>query len=180
MVRNKNLNRCWFAFVALVLGSLLSAVDMYAQSGQMNVTSFRLLENDLTANTYGTQEIDFNGDVAALIRVVTTQTGFMFDNGSLGIVKVKQGVGEIWVYVPAKTQRLNIQHPQLGVLREYYLPIPIEKARTYELVLTAGAVKTVVEEDAGGSYLVLTVTPPSAQLFIDDQLRSLKEDGSGY
>lgn len=171
--------RCWLVFLAFVFGSLIRMTDVYAQSGQINVTSFKLLENDLTANTRGTQETDFNGDVAALIKVVTTQTGFTFDNGSLGIVKVKQGVGEIWVYVPAKTQRLTIQHPQLGVLRDYYFQIPIEKAKTYELVLTTGDVRTVVSPDAGGNYLVLTVTPANAEFYIDDQLRYLNDDGSG-
>lgn len=101
----------------------------------LSVESFRLLENDLTANTYGTMERDQNGEVAALIRVVTSETGFAFDAGMLGIVKTTQKVGEIWVYVPYGLQRITIFHQELGVIRDYYFPVPIEKARSYELVL---------------------------------------------
>ena len=101
----------------------------------LSVESFRLLENDLTANTYGTMERDQNGEVAALIRVVTPETGFAFDAGMLGIVKTTQKIGEIWVYVPYGLQRITIFHQELGVIRDYYFPVPIEKARSYEMVL---------------------------------------------
>ena len=60
-------------------------------SGQtIAISSFGLLESDLTANTAGTMETDQNGETAALIKVVTTQTGFTFDGGALGIVKTVQ------------------------------------------------------------------------------------------
>ena len=59
-----------------------------------------MLDTDLTANTAGTMETDQNGETAALIKVVTTQTGFTFDGGALGIVKTVQKPSEIWVYVP--------------------------------------------------------------------------------
>ena len=53
--------------------------------------------------------------------------------------------GEIWLYVPRGAQRININHQKLGRLEKpYYFPIPIEAARTYELVLTSKQVKTIV------------------------------------
>ena len=48
-----------------------------AMAQEISVASFRLLENDLTANTHGTTEVDFNGEVAALIKVVTPEKGFV-------------------------------------------------------------------------------------------------------
>ena len=60
---------------------------MMAQS--LSVTDFKARENDLTANTYGTMERDQNNEVAALIRVQTTQQGFVFSAGMMGIVKTK-------------------------------------------------------------------------------------------
>ena len=99
------------------------------------VESFELLSTDLTAIMRETQEIDQNGEVAALIKMVTTQTGFVIDGGMMGIVKTKQDVAELWIYVPHGIQRLVIKHQQLGQL-EYYFPIPIEKGRTYKMVLT--------------------------------------------
>lgn len=112
---------------------LIGVLRLSAQS--MSVESFRLLENDLTANTYGTMEYDQNGQTAALIKVSTLEKGFVFDGGMLGIVKTEQKVGEVWVYVPFGLQRITIAHPDFGVLRDYYFPISIQKARTYEMVL---------------------------------------------
>ena len=109
----------------------------------ISVNSFKLLNTDLTANTAGTMEQDQNGETAALIKVVTTQTGFTFDGGALGVVKTVQKPSEIWVYVPRGLKKITISHPQLGVLRDYYLNIPIEAARTYEMILIAGEVQTV-------------------------------------
>ena len=103
------------------------------QAQTISVSSFKLLDTDLTANTTGTMEKDQNGETAALIKVVTTQTGFIFDGGALGIVKTMQKPSEIWVYVPRGLKKITISHPQLGILRDYYLNVPIEAARTYEM-----------------------------------------------
>ena len=143
----------------------------------ISVTSFKPLPNDLTANLAGTQVKDQNGEVAALIKVVTTQTGFTFEGGMAGIVKTKQEVGEIWVYVPHGIQKITIKHPQLGVLRDYYFPCAIDEARTYEMVLAAGEVRTVVTQDAGGSFLALTVEPKSASVYIDGELQPVDDNG---
>ncbi len=134
----------------------------------ISVKSFGILVNDLTAITPGTEELDNNGNKAALIKVVTTQTGFSFDCGVLGIVKTVHQPSEYWVYVPAGIRHLTITHPQLGILRDYTIPVPIEAARTYEMVLTTGSVQTIVQQNAGGQYLVMRVNPPSAIVKIDD------------
>ena len=126
--------------------ALFAGVGVNAQN--ISVKSFQLLETDLTALFRETQEIDQNGEVAALIKVITTETGFLFDVGALGIVKRVQKPGEIWLYVPHGVQRININHQELGRLEKpYYFPIPIQAARTYELVLTANRVKNNVEEE---------------------------------
>jgi len=84
----------------------------------LSVQSFQLLPNDLDARVHYPKK-DQNNEVSALIKVVTTQTGFSFDVGSLGVVAQEQKSGEIWVYVPRGVQRITITHPQLGVLRNY-------------------------------------------------------------
>lgn len=155
-----------FIFTALLC---LGGVSAYAQN--MSVESFRLLSNDLTANTPGTMVRDQNGDVSALIKVVTTETGFVFDGGMLGIVDTQQKTGEVWVYVPFGLQRISISHSQLGVLRDYYFPVPIEKARTYEMVLTTGVVRTIVDDSKTMQHLVLNIKPDYATVYIDDVLR---------
>ncbi len=154
---------------------LMGWMGAWAQG--ISVTSFKPLPDDLTANLAGTQVKDQNGEVAALIKVVTTQTGFAFEGGMAGIVKTKQEVGEIWVYVPHGIQKITIKHPQLGVLRNYYFPCAIDEARTYEMVLAVGEVRPVVTQDAGGSFLALTVEPKNASVYIDGELQV--SDGSG-
>ena len=124
----------------------------------------------MTANTAGTMEQDQNGEVAALIKVVTTQTGFTFDGGTLGIVKTKQTPGEIWVYVPRGSKKITIKHPQLGVLRDYFYPQAIEPARTYEMTLIIGSVQTIVKPARNSQYVVFRLTPPNAIVELDGNL----------
>ncbi|MBR5241314.1 MAG: hypothetical protein IKW05_05200, partial [Muribaculaceae bacterium] len=53
----------------------------------MTVESFSLLPQDLTANVQGTSRFDQNTRKnAALIKIETTQKGFVFEGGSLGFV----------------------------------------------------------------------------------------------
>ena len=159
----------------LALLFICCAQVVVAQS--ISVSSFKLLETDLTANTTGTMERDQNGEVAALIKVVTTEQGFVFDGGMTGVVKTKQGVGEVWVYVPHGIKRITIQHPQLGVLRDYYFPIAIEKARTYELVLAMGKVETYVNRTASKQYVTFTVNPSNAMVELDGMPLDVDSDG---
>ena len=120
-------------------------------------------------------ETDQNGETAALIKVVTTQTGFTFDGGALGIVKTVQKPSEVWVYVPRGLKKITISHPQLGMLRDYYLNVPIEAARTYEMVLVAGEVQTIVKQARTSQYVVFQLVPPDAVVELDGEL--LKTEG---
>lgn len=153
--------------LTLFILDVVISISGFAQT--ISVNSFKLLDTDLTANTAGTMEIDQNGETAALIKVVTTQIGFTFDGGALGIVKTKQTPGEVWVYIPKGSKKISIKHPQLGVLRDYYFPIAIEAARTYEMVLVTGEVKTIIKQDLGAQYLVMTIEPANALVHIDDK-----------
>ncbi len=143
----------------------------------ISVSSFKLLDSDLTANTTGTMERDQNGEVAALIKVVTSEQGFVFDGGMTGIVKTKQEVGEVWVYVPHGIKKMTIKHPQLGVLRDYFFPISIDKAKTYELILTTGKVETVVTRTASKQYVVFNVSPTNAIVELDDMPLDVSSEG---
>ena len=162
----------WLIFVLL---GVLVPISLNAQN--ISVASFKLLENDLTANTHGTMERDQNGEVAALIKIVTTEKGFVFDGGMVGITKVKQEVGEVWVYVPHGIKKVTIRHEQLGVLRDYFFPVAIEKARTYEMVLTTGRVETVVTHSANKQYVMFTVNPSNAIVELDGQPLTVNENG---
>ena len=166
-----------FKKIFLSLAFLLIAVALGAQS--LSVESFRLLDNDLTANTAGTMKRDQNGDVAALIRVVTSEKGFVFDGGMMGIVSTTQDVGEILVYVPGGIQKITVKHDQLGVLRDYYFPVPIEKGRTYEMKLVSGTVHTIVEQAVTSQFVVFSVNPTNAVVYLDDESEAHALDSDG-
>lgn len=120
--------------INLLALSIMTYAGVLAQ--ELSVESFRLLETDMTANTYKTMEYDQNGKPAALIKVVTVDTAFVFDAGMIGIVKVLEDkAGEIWVYVPAGIRRLSIAHSEYGLLRDYEFPVRIDRTRTYEMRL---------------------------------------------
>jgi len=158
-----------------VISFLICLFSLHCLAQTISISSFKLLDTDLTANTAGTMEQDQNGEIAALIKVVTTQTGFTFDGGSLGIVKTVQKPSEIWVYVPRGLKKITISHPQLGMLRDYYLNIPIEAARTYEMILITGEVQTVVKQSRTLQYIVFQLKPQHAVVELDGELLETKD-----
>ena len=153
----KFLTFCLFVFMI---------TPLFAQ--QLSVKSFKKLPNDLDARVNVPMK-DQNGDVCAIIKVVTTQTGFSFDSGQIGIIKTVQQPAEIWVYVPFGAKRLTISHPHLGILRDYQIPLAVEKATVYELVLISGSVEVVVGETIISQWLVLTPQPSDAMIYINEK-----------
>ena len=147
---------------------LLWSSTLLAQP-KISVKSFERKDNDMTARTDAPKK-DQNGDVCAIIKVVTDQTGFIWEPDGLGIVSAEYKKGEYWLYVPYGAKRLTIKHDKLGILRDYFYPIPIEKSVVYVLVLSTGKVTTTVEPDRITSqWLVINSEPTGADIFIDDQ-----------
>lgn len=159
---------------------LLSILSVFQVSGQeINVNSFRVLENDMDAKIHHPKK-DVNGNVAAIIKVVTIETGFSFDTGSLAVVATEQKVGEIWVYVQPKVRKITLRHPLLGVLRDYdFGGMSIKSATVYEMRITTSKIRTIVEEDAGGQYWVLKVEPSNApvEVVIDERMTEILQNG---
>lgn len=137
--------------------NLVFTIGTMAQG--LKVVEFKLLETDLTANTHGTSKQDQNGETAALIKIVTPERGFTFDGGSLGIVATEEHPGEIWLYVPRRAQKLIIRHQSFGVLRDFFYPIPIEGARTYEMLIDIGT----------GCYATITSQVAKSTIYIDGE-----------
>ena len=151
-------------FTTLLLLAMIS--NLFAE---IAVKSFRKLENDMDARINEPLK-DQNGDVCAIIKVVTTQTGFSsFDCGMAGVVKTVQKPSEIWVYVPNGAKRITITHPQLGMIRDYFFPVPIEKATVYEMVLITGRVETTVVDEMTSQWLVINPDPADAMIYLNDQ-----------
>lgn len=156
---------------------LLSFIGIYAQNN-ISVKSFRALPMDRAASSLEGKRVDQNGQVAALIKVVTPETGFFFEGGSLGVVDTKQRIGEIWVWVPRGLRKITVLHQQLGVLRDYVFPVEIEAESTYEMVLTTAKIETVVKEQVREQYLMFQITPPDAILEVDDKVWKVSNEGT--
>lgn len=139
-----------------------------AAAQNISVKSFKALPMDMTASSLEGKRLDQNGEVAALIKVMTTETGFVFEGGTLGIVDTQQRVGEIWVWVPRSSRKITILHQQLGGLRDYRYPIDIEAERTYEMVLVTGKVEPVIHQTATEQFLVFNVTPKDAMVTVNN------------
>ena len=153
----------------LCLASLLSAQNI-------NVASFNLDPKDLTANLEGTTVYDQNGQKCALIRIQTTQKGFYFDVGALGVQKVDDNkVGEVWVYVPGGVKRISIRHQQLGSLLDYAFPVTLVGSKTYIMQLTTAEVQTIVSKAVTQQYVVFRVSPPEAVVDFDGDILDLNE-----
>ncbi len=151
-----------------ILLILLALTPLLVWGQNISVREFYLDANDLTANAYGTMEYDQNGEVCALIKVETTQKGFRFDGGSIGVTKVDEThVGEVWIYVPHGIRKISIHHAQLGSLRNYEFPVSIESARTYVMKLTTGKVQTIVEEVITQQLVVFRGDPPNSLVSLD-------------
>ena len=163
---------CLLAVCILAGISPLSAQE----GGAMSVKSFYLNERDLTANTAGTMMYDQNGEVCALIKLETPLDGFTFDVGVLGVRDVRRVGGELWIYVPFGVRRMTLSHPQLGVIREYEFPVPIERARTYVMELNTRFASRVYDEYRAQEF-ILQVTPPDARVMINGM--SVPVDSTG-
>jgi formylglycine-generating enzyme required for sulfatase activity len=145
---------------------LLMAIQIQAQN--ISVKSFRLLENDLDARL-NYPKPDQNGEKCAIIKVVTTEDGFTWDGGALGITTIVKKQAEYWLYVPRGAKRITISHSKLGLLRNYAYTIPIEESTVYEMVLVTGKVITTVQEnEIESQWLIINTEPAGADVYIND------------
>ena len=158
----------------LLLLTLISCISFgFAQ--KLQVESFMLVENDLSAQTQSRK--DLNDRNCALVKVQFVGT-ISEAEGNVVLPLVKRG-NETWVYMPQGSR-------QLKLLTQSYLPITItfsdygieklESNRTYVLPLIKpnGYSEPV---DAGGNFYVLNVQPKNAVVFIDGTLQASSSDG---
>ncbi len=145
-------------YLLLILLSLGCSLTILAQS-KMTVKSFRMLENDHDARVGYKRTDPGSGRLAALIKIQTSETGFSFSNGTAGIVgDVIYKPGEVWLYIPMGSSRLTITHPRFGALRNYEIPVAIDPATVYEMILDPGI----------GRFMNISSSEPGATICIDN------------
>lgn len=161
-----NQARRGFFLVVLFLTSFLSQ-GVYAQ-GKIEVASFNRMETDITARVTAPKR-DQNGEVCALVRIVTTVKDLMFEPDALGITARENKPGEIWLYVPRGARRISIMHDKYGVLRNYFYPDIIDKSTVYEMEVRVNDGTSHEPVDTNTQLLVMRPDPADATIYIDDE-----------
>lgn len=136
------------AFLLYLILSITGCGKAAAQ--QFRVSKFTTLTYDI--NAFINPVYDLNDEACAVIKIVAPEE-FAFSS-PLGIVKRRDEVGEILLYLPRGSKKLTIKHPQWGVLRDYTFPKPLESRLAYELTLEIPHTDQVVRYDT----VVLTKT----------------------
>lgn len=150
-------------FIALFI------IPLVIQAQNISVISFKSVPGDMAARVTASVT-DQNGDKCALIKIQTTQTGFVFEGDMMGIEKTEQKTAEIWVYVPHGAKRLSIAHQQLGRLNNYLYPEPIKEATVYVMQLTTAKVTTIVEPtEIPMQWITINSIPNGADIFLNEE-----------
>ena len=158
----------WLSIKLLLVISLFFAATATEAQNKIQVTSFNRMETDVTARITAPQR-DQNGEVCALIRIVTTEKGLMFEPDALGIVSRENKPGEIWLYIPRGARRISIMHDKFGVLRNYFYPDIIEKATVYEMEIQIGDGAQQTPANTNPQLIVMRPDPATADIYIDDE-----------
>ncbi|WP_287680599.1 PEGA domain-containing protein [Bacteroides sp.] len=164
---NRKVTKCLSIKLLLVISLFFVATATKAQN-KIQVTSFNRMETDVTARITAPQR-DQNGEVCALIRIVTTEKDLMFEPDALGIVSRENKPGEIWLYIPRGARRISIMHDKFGVLRNYFYPDIIEKATVYEMEIQIGDGTQQTPTNTNTQLIVMRPDPATANIYIDDE-----------
>ena len=158
----------WLSIKLLLVISLFFVATATKAQNKIQVTSFNRMETDVTARITAPQR-DQNGEVCALIRIVTTEKDLMFEPDALGIVSRENKPGEIWLYIPRGARRISIMHDKFGVLRNYFYPDIIEKATVYEMEIQIGDGTQQTPANTNTQLIVMRPDPATADIYIDDE-----------
>ncbi len=134
--------RTWWRLRTLMLSVVLIVSTATTMAQEFSVASFRMLPNDVSAFIEPVR--DLNNEACALVKVEAPED-FAFSS-PLGIVKRKDEVGEIWLYLPKGTRTITLKHPTWGVLRDFRFSKPLESRMTYEMKLNMPKQTPIIQE----------------------------------
>ena len=135
---------------------ILAAVPLHAQ--QISISGFsRLTACDNALSEPGGVVGGPNGEPCALLVLSTREKGWTFDAGLAGIADIAYAEDEIRLWVGSEARHLTVSHPVYGVLRDWTLPVTLERGGTYQMRLEH--VNPAPVRTASGSRTGGTVTP---------------------
>ena len=157
----------------LLIIACLFCSNLFAQ--ELTVKQLTALPVDLSASQY--ERKDLNGKACALVKVQLATTGAQFEGNVVGGTDYK--TNEYWVYMTEGSYMLSIKHPSFVTLsvnfRDHGINALQSKA-TYRLTLLMPQTGPMNIDD-GMRYLLMTVEPATATVYIDDELQ-LVENGT--
>lgn len=140
-----------------LIGSLTAAAQ------KLEVRDFKA-SAELTARLKDTELIDENsGKRAALIKIYTpfTLESLGFDAGLYQILGKRQAApGEIWLYVPERTQKITITHPKYSPVVMWFEGTEAESGKTYS-----------VDLNVEGRDVSLIASAANARISVDDEFK---------
>ena len=138
--------------IAVMACSLLVALPMAAR--KLETRDFKAT-NEMTARLQDTQLIDENsGKRAALIKIYTPfqNESLGFDAGLFQILGRRQaGPGEVWLYVPERTQKITITHPKYRSTVMWFEGMEAESGKTYSVALNVEGRDVALIASAAGA-----------------------------
>ena len=164
-----NMKKYLFLFLLFALQTIAALAQ------KLQVESFNIAENDISAQTQPRK--DLNDRNCALVKV---QFVGAISEVEGNVVKplVKRG-NETWVYMPQGSR-------QLKLLTQNYLPVMVtfadygveklESNRTYVLILVKPSAQNE-PVDAGGNFYAISVQPKDAKVTVDGILQESSSDG---
>lgn len=153
-----------YNFTGRLLKTLFLAVMFLAATSvsgtRLVVRNFKLEPNDQTAINPASMVKDQNGKTAALIKLYIPGINpdeTYFDNGIMGIAKRVNNPGEIWLYIPERSQEMRVSNKRYEPY-QWFFEEAIESGRTYTALLIAE-----------GKDIILSASIPGAPLYVDDE-----------
>lgn len=136
---------------------------------EYSVKEFNILSNDMDARiSYPVK--DFNNKPCGLIKIGVNRRNILINSYPDATVKVENKPAELWVYVMEGTKRLSLIDNEFGKI-EYILPLTIESAITYELVINIPKVEEVRVKQKPKTVALIKSDPSGAKVFINGNYR---------
>lgn len=129
------MNRTILRLVILLITTILPPPAAFSRT--LVIRDFKAEPLDLTATARDTRKVDrINGNTAALIKITTPLqlNDLDFTGTAAGIVATEAHTGQIWLYIPERSQRITIIHKEHGSVNIVY-PDEIVAGRTYSMTL---------------------------------------------
>ena len=157
----------------LFLYFVLHAFNICAQ--ELTVKSFKLAENDISAQTQPRK--DLNDRNCALVKIL--YVGEIVDVEGNVVKPIVKRSNEFWIYMPQNSRQIKIVArnyiPMMITFKDYGIE-KLESNKTYVLILVKPSAQNE-PVDAGGNFYAISVQPRNAVVTIDGIQQNVSSDG---